>query len=77
MKTYSVAIQSKHPYPEQNKDSYWITNWNKYSSVDDVDWDDVKDFVDNDPNLLGYGYYYGHQSSNLTAKRCRTVLYTK
>ena len=77
MKTYSGAIKSKHPYPEQGDDTYWITNWNQYGLVDDINWDSVKEFVDTNSDLLGYGYYYGHKSRDLTAKRCRTVLYTK
>jgi len=68
MKTYSVAIK--------NKQGHWITNWYQYFNLDDINWSEVKQFVE-DHGDLGYGYYYGHNSRNLVSKRTRTVLYEK
>jgi len=65
-KTYSVAIKGKS--------GDWFTNWGQYFSLDDINWQDVKDFV-TERGDLGYGYYYGHKSRSLTSTRCRTVLW--
>jgi len=64
-KTYSVAIQ--------NKSGVWITNWNKYFNLDDIEWDKVEKYCLENLDLA-YGYYYGHNSCNLISSRCRTVL---
>lgn len=68
MKTYSVAIK--------NTNGDWLTNWHQYSNLDNIDWNAVDKFV-KDRGDLGYGYYYGHNSRNLTSAKCRTVLYDK
>ena len=68
MKTYSVAIKNKH--------GHWITNYSQYFSLDDINWKEVKEFVD-ERDDLGYGYYYGHNSKNLCSNRTRTVLWEK
>ena len=65
MKTYSIAFK--------NKNGDWITNWGQYFQLDEINWDKVKQYV-KESNGLGYGYYYGHNSRNLTSKRCRTAL---
>lgn len=64
-KTYSVAIQ--------NKRGDWITNWYQYFHLDEIDWASVKSFAI-ERGDVAYGYYYGHNSRNLTSARCRTVL---
>ena len=68
MKTYSVAIKSK--------EGHWITNWHEYSSLQEIDWEGIKQFVNKD-GRLGYGYYYGNNSRNLCSSRTRTVLFEK
>lgn len=68
MKTYSVCILTKA--------GHWVTNWHQYASQDDIDWDKVKKHVEENGHLA-YGYMYGVKSRNLTAKRCRTVLWEK
>ena len=68
MKTYSVATKSKQ--------GHWITNWNQYSNLQDIDWEEVRQFASED-GRLGYGYYYGHNSRNLCSSRTRTVLFVK
>ena len=68
MKTYSVATKSKQ--------GHWITNRNQYSSLEDINWEDVKEFISKN-GRLGYGYYYGHNSRNLCSSRTRTILYEK
>jgi hypothetical protein len=86
MKTYSVAIKHKHPYLKLNDPSwhadwlnrgnfYWITNWHQSLELDEINWNKVKEFVDEDDDCIGYGYYYGHNSRNLSSARCRTVLW--
>ena len=70
MKTYSVAFR-------RNKDGIWITNWNKYTSVEGIDWDQVRGYVMSKNSIDAYGYYYGHNSSQLTSAKCRTVLWRK
>jgi hypothetical protein len=62
MKTYSVATLSPN--------GYWVTNWNQYDSLADIDFEKVAEFA-----KLGYGYYYGTKSRSLTSARSRTVLY--
>ncbi len=69
MKTYSIAFKSRK--------GHWVTNWNQYSDLDDVDWPEVKQYVDKSNTLVAYGYYYGHNSRNLCSKRTRTVLWEK
>ena len=64
MKTYSVAIKSEK--------GHWLTNWNKYPNLQDINWEEVKQFASE-----GYGYYYGHNSSSLCSSRTRTVLFEK
>jgi hypothetical protein len=64
MKTYSVAIKSKK--------GYWLTNWNQYFSLEDINWEEVKRFASE-----GYGYYFGHNSRNLCSDRTRTVLFER
>jgi len=67
MKTYSVAIQ--------NKLGQWITNWGRYSNLDDINWQEVKTFCLQRKDKA-FGYYYGNKSNELTSGRCRTVLET-
>ena len=65
MKTYSVAIKA----PE----GHWITNWNKYFELSDINWDEVLAFCTKG-KYLAFGYYYGNKSNELTSARCRTEL---
>ena len=67
-KTYSVAIQ--------NETGIWLTNWGQYFDLDDIDWAKVEEFCIEGGDLA-YGYYHGHNSRNLTSKRCRTVLWKR
>jgi hypothetical protein len=64
-KTYSVALQ--------NNKGIWFTNWNKYYSLDDINWEEVEIFC-KERNYRAYGYYYGCNSRVLTSEKCRTVL---
>jgi hypothetical protein len=64
MKTYSIALQRK---------STCFTNWNQYNSPDDINWDEVENFC-KEGGYTAYGYYYGNNSRDLTATRCRTIL---
>jgi len=64
MKTYSVAIK---------KNGYWLTNWYQYFDIQEIDWEQVESTAKIN-NWQGYGYYYGHNSRNLTSAKCRTVL---
>lgn len=63
-KTYSVAIK--------NQKGHWITNYDQYASPDDINWENVETHC-KETGALAYGYYYGHNSRNLTSARCRTV----
>ena len=65
MKTYSVAIQ--------DEDGRWYTNWHKYFKLNEINWEEVKEFC-KQRGYLAYGYYYGHKSNELTSTRCRTIL---
>jgi hypothetical protein len=65
MKSYSVAIL--------NKAGVWLTNWNEYNQLDDIDFSKVEALC-LEHGYKGYGYYYGHHSGGLTSNRCRTVL---
>lgn len=65
MKTYSVCTKAKS--------GHWVTNWGQYFDLDEINWEEVKQFASED-GRLGYGYMYGHNSRNLTASRCRTIL---
>lgn len=65
-KTYSVAIQ------KSNGD--WITNWGQYWSPDDIDWEEVKRWCE-EQGHIAYGYMHGHNSRNLVSSRVRTVLH--
>lgn len=76
--TYSVAIlcKNKHGLMERDgsiPDSYWVTNWGQFYSLDDINFESVEKHCLK-AGSLGYGYYYGHNSRNLTSNRCRTVL---
>lgn len=64
-KTYSVALK--------NKNGVWLTNWNKYYSLDDINWELVES-VCKEKGYTAYGYYYGWKSNTLTSEKCRTVL---
>jgi len=64
MKTYSIAIK---------RNNTWFTNWNQYFNLDDIDWKAVEAFC-LERKDQAYGYYYGHNSHNLTSERCRTVV---
>jgi hypothetical protein len=68
MKTYSVAFKSMA--------GHWLTDWNQYANLDDIDWKYVEKFAIENADQA-YGYYYGHNSGQLTSKRCRTVLWRK
>ncbi len=65
MKTYSVAIKTQK--------GYWVTNISKFSSLDEIDWDDVA-AVCHLRSDIAFGYYYGHKSNELTSSQCRTEL---
>ena len=65
MKTYSVALLSN--------DGHWITNWNKYNNLEDINWIKVESFCI-EKGYLAYGFYYGHNSNVLTSSRCRSRL---
>lgn len=67
MKTYSVTFLTKC--------GYWVTNWDKYFSLEDIDFEKVREFAERQGDL-GYGYYYGIDSSSLRSSRNRTVLFT-
>jgi hypothetical protein len=69
MKTYSVTVLS-------SKNNEWITNWNEYKSLNDIDWGSVRKFVDA-CDYLAYGYYYGEHSSGMTDDEHRTVLWER
>ena len=64
-KTYSIAIL--------NEKGIWITNWHTYSKVEDINFDEVEKYC-LESGCIGYGYYYGEKSNNLTSERCRTVM---
>jgi hypothetical protein len=64
-KTYSVAVQ--------NKKGVWITNWNTYYSLEEIDWESVETFC-KERNCKAYGYYFGNKSNALTSDKCRTVV---
>lgn len=64
-KTYSLATQ--------NKSGHWITNYQQYFNIDDIDWGKVETFC-KERGDLAYGYYYGHNSRNLVSSKCRTVV---
>ena len=74
MKTYSIAILSSR---DKSRPPFWVTNWGQFAELDEIDWHEVNDFVANADHRLGYGYYYGHNSRDLTSPRCRTELYIK
>ena len=65
MKTYSVAIKVKK--------GHWVTNWGKYFSLSDINWNGVLDCC-KECKSVAFGYYYGHNSNELTSTRCRTEL---
>ena len=65
MKTYSVAIKAKT--------GHWITNWHKYSFLEDINFNEVEKYC-LESGALAYGYYYGTKSNELTSARCRTVV---
>jgi hypothetical protein len=64
-KTYSVAIL--------NKKGIWITNWHMCFQLDEINFEKVEDFCRKNGDI-GYGYYYGEKSNNLTSDRYRTLL---
>jgi len=64
MKTYSIAFK---------RNNVWTTNWGEYSSLDEINWNEVDAYC-KEKNYQAYGYYYGHNSRNLKSKRCRTVV---
>ena len=68
MKTYSLTIQ--------HKSGTWQTNWHKYGSPDEINWDKVEEFV-KERGSLAYGYQHGHNSRNLVSARTRTVLWER
>jgi hypothetical protein len=76
MKTYSLAIKVHKETVNEGK-PYWITNWHQYNNLEDIDWNEVKQFVLNNPQYIAYGYYYGNNSRKLTSDKCRTVLFEK
>lgn len=65
MKTYSIALQ--------NKEGVWLTNWHQYAEPSEINWSEVYRYSLEVGNLA-YGYYYGHNSRDLTSARCRTVV---
>ena len=65
MKTYSVCTKAKA--------GHWVTNWGQYANLDEIDWGAVKQFA-SEWGQGSYGYMHGHNSRNLTASRCRTIL---
>ena len=65
-KTYSITIKTEK--------GYWVTNIEKFDTLEDIDWDKVKQYVTN-KNHLGYGYQYGNKSNHLTSSKNRTVLF--
>ena len=66
MKTYSIAIL--------NKNGIWITNIQKYFSLDEIGgFDKVEEFC-LDHGDIAYGYYYGTKSNALTSNKCRTLV---
>jgi hypothetical protein len=65
-KTYSIAIL--------NKNGIWITNIQKYFSLDEIGgFDKVEKFC-LDHGDIAYGYYYGTKSNTLTSNKCRTLV---
>ena len=68
-KTYSVCTETTI-----NGESIWMTNWHQYQSVDDIDWDKVKNFCQ-EKGCTGYGYVYGRNSRDIISDRNRTVLW--
>lgn len=73
MKTFSVAILKETEYHGK----VWYTNFGQYHSLDDINWDEVYDYVMNDDRALAYGYYYGHNSRNLVSNKFRTEVFRK
>ena len=65
MKTYSLALR---------KNNVWYTNWHQYMSPDDINWQQVDQFV-KENNYTAYGYVYGHNSRNITAPANRRILW--
>ncbi|KKN66078.1 hypothetical protein LCGC14_0475560 [marine sediment metagenome] len=65
MKTYSVAIKVRK--------GYWVTNWDAFFNLSDIDWADVLSYCKKSGHLA-FGYYYGWKSNELTSARCRTEL---
>jgi hypothetical protein len=64
-KTYSIAFQTNS--------GVWVTNWNQYNSLEDINWEDVDSFSKKG-GYLAYGYYYGTNSRELTSPKCRTIV---
>ena len=64
-RTYSVAIQAK--------DGHWLTNYGEFYRLDDIDFEEVEKRCQKQ-GYTAYGYYYGHNSNQLTSSRCRTVV---
>lgn len=73
MKTYSVCILSANPKKLGNGLPYWITNWNQYSNLDEIDWPMIQQLFFENPDWLAYGYMHGHNSRNLTSAKNRVV----
>ena len=68
MKTYSVTIQ--------HKSGTWQTNWYKYATPDEINWEKVAGSAA-EHDSLAYGYQHGHDSCNLVSARTRTVLWER
>jgi hypothetical protein len=69
MKTYSVTLEKNG--------KYWVNNWDKWHSIDDIDWDKVAQYCEENSTITAFGYMYGTDSRNLTSSRCRTVLWER
>lgn len=59
-----------------NRNGIWITNWGQFANLNDINWEEVYEYTKNSDNL-GFGYYYGHNSRNLTSKKNRVVIWRK
>lgn len=55
----------------------WTTNWHEYFDLNDIDFEKVAQFVEQG-GYLAFGYMHGKKHSrNLTANRCRTILWER
>ncbi len=64
MKTFSVVLKVRE---------YWIVNHAKELNLNDINWENVEHYCENDPEIVAFGYQYCHNSHEYHP-RCITVL---